>query len=195
MCMCMMSFTKFTNLYLWLYSPFLDFGRLFSFLILYAVDRTPWTGDNPFARPLPTHRRTQTQKKRTHSHPCFEWDSNPRPQCSVNEDSSSLTPRGHCDRLFHIVFFEIPVCIYMYIRSRRYNSLHSFWPLTILGKPSVRTSKWWKEAIKFSTRFGRCVQSVSVQQCGGLRCLFVPIQMLKHHTVRAEKLSQTCVIL
>jgi hypothetical protein len=36
-------------------------GRFFSFLILYTVGRTPWTGDQPVERPLPTHR-----------HPCFE---------------------------------------------------------------------------------------------------------------------------
>jgi hypothetical protein len=46
---------------LWLYSPFsLDFVRFFSFLILHTVGRTPWTGDQPVARPLPTHRPTQT---------------------------------------------------------------------------------------------------------------------------------------
>jgi hypothetical protein len=33
----------------------------FQFLYLYAVGRTPWTGDQPVARPLPTHRTTQTQ--------------------------------------------------------------------------------------------------------------------------------------
>jgi hypothetical protein len=33
---------------------------LFSFLILYMVGRTPWTGDQPIARLLPTHRTTQT---------------------------------------------------------------------------------------------------------------------------------------
>jgi hypothetical protein len=32
---------------------------------LYTVGRTPWTGDQPVARPLPTHRTTQTQNKRT----------------------------------------------------------------------------------------------------------------------------------
>jgi hypothetical protein len=37
----------------------------FSFLILYTVGRTPWTGDQRVARPLPTHRTTQTQNKRT----------------------------------------------------------------------------------------------------------------------------------
>jgi hypothetical protein len=49
---------------LWLYSP-LDLGRIFSFLIIYLVGRTPWTGDQSVAKPLPTHRTTQTQNKRT----------------------------------------------------------------------------------------------------------------------------------
>jgi hypothetical protein len=43
----------------------LDFGCLFSFLILYKVGMTLWTGDQPAARPLPTQRTTQTQNKRT----------------------------------------------------------------------------------------------------------------------------------
>jgi hypothetical protein len=38
---------------------------LFSFLILYTVSRTPWTGDQTVARPLPVHRTTQTQNKCT----------------------------------------------------------------------------------------------------------------------------------
>jgi hypothetical protein len=42
-----------------------DLDRFFRFLILYIVGRTPWTGDQPVARPLPTHRRTQTQNKCT----------------------------------------------------------------------------------------------------------------------------------
>jgi hypothetical protein len=49
----------------------------FSSLILYTVGRTPWAGDQPVARPLPT----QTQNERPHTHPCLEWDSKPRPQC------------------------------------------------------------------------------------------------------------------
>jgi hypothetical protein len=49
---------------LWLYSP-LYLGRLFSFLILYTVGRTPWTGGQPVVRPLPTHTTTQTQNKPT----------------------------------------------------------------------------------------------------------------------------------
>jgi hypothetical protein len=37
---------------------------IFSFLILYTVGRTPLTGDQPVARPLPTH-TTQIQNKGT----------------------------------------------------------------------------------------------------------------------------------
>jgi hypothetical protein len=35
----------------------------FSFVILWTVGRTPWTGDQPVARPLPTHRTTRIQTK------------------------------------------------------------------------------------------------------------------------------------
>jgi hypothetical protein len=43
----------------------LDLCHVFSFLILYTVGRIPWTGDQPVARLLPTHRATQTRNKRT----------------------------------------------------------------------------------------------------------------------------------
>jgi hypothetical protein len=36
----------------------------FSFLILYTVGRTPWTGDQPVARPLPAHIGQLKQSKR-----------------------------------------------------------------------------------------------------------------------------------
>jgi hypothetical protein len=36
---------------------------LVQFLNLYTVGRTPWSGE-PVARPLPTHRATQTRNKR-----------------------------------------------------------------------------------------------------------------------------------
>jgi hypothetical protein len=66
---------------LWIYSPLLNLDRFFSLLILHTVGRTPWTGDQPVARPLATLRTTQTQDKRTQT-PCLEWDSNPRSQRS-----------------------------------------------------------------------------------------------------------------
>jgi hypothetical protein len=53
------------TIYLRLYGPLSNLVRFFSFLILYTVGRIPWTGDQTVARPLPTHRTTQTQNKRT----------------------------------------------------------------------------------------------------------------------------------
>jgi hypothetical protein len=44
-----------------------DLGRFFNFLI-YTVGRTPWTGDQFVARPLPTHITTQILNKRTQTH-------------------------------------------------------------------------------------------------------------------------------
>jgi hypothetical protein len=38
---------------------------IYSFLILYTVGRNPWTGGQTVARPIPTHRTTQTENKRT----------------------------------------------------------------------------------------------------------------------------------
>jgi hypothetical protein len=43
---------------------------LFQFLNLHKLGRIPGTADQPVARPLPTHRTTQTQNKRRH--PCLE---------------------------------------------------------------------------------------------------------------------------
>jgi hypothetical protein len=44
---------------------FWGLGRVFSFLILHTVGRTPQKGDQPVARRLPIHRTTQTQNKHT----------------------------------------------------------------------------------------------------------------------------------
>jgi hypothetical protein len=79
-----------------------EVGRLFQFLNQYTVGRTLWTEDQPVARPLPTHRTTQTQNKRTqYIHPSPEWDSNLRSQCSC------LRSRGHCDRLIGTLEWQI----------------------------------------------------------------------------------------
>jgi hypothetical protein len=61
--------------------PFVGHWPLFSFLISYTVCRTPWTGDQPVARPLPTH--TGQHKHRINSNwlPCLKWNSNPWSQC------------------------------------------------------------------------------------------------------------------
>jgi hypothetical protein len=77
--------------------PLLGSWPLFSFLNFYTVIRTVWTGDQPVARPLPTHTGQHEHRINAHRHPCLEWESNPRSRCS-SEDSSCFRLRGHCDR-------------------------------------------------------------------------------------------------
>jgi hypothetical protein len=50
--------------------PFVGSDRFFFFIfvVLYTVGIIPWMGDQPAARPLPTHRATQTQNKRTQTY-------------------------------------------------------------------------------------------------------------------------------
>jgi hypothetical protein len=70
----------------------------FQFLNLYTVGRTPWTGDQPVARPLPTH-RTQTENKgrQIYIH-ALSGIGTHDPSVRAGEDGSCLRPRGHCDR-------------------------------------------------------------------------------------------------
>jgi hypothetical protein len=60
---------------------------------LYIVGRTPWTGDQPVVRPLPTHKTTQTQNKRTQtSMPWTGFEPTIR-VFRVGEDGSCLLDR------------------------------------------------------------------------------------------------------
>jgi hypothetical protein len=69
------------SIYLWLHSPLLGLGRFFTFLILYTVGRTRWTRNQPVRG---HYLYTEQHKHRTNAnrHPCLEWDSNLRSQCS-----------------------------------------------------------------------------------------------------------------
>jgi hypothetical protein len=69
---------------------------LFQFLNPDTVGRTPWTGDEPFARPLPTHSTTQTQINHTDIHVSSGMQTHD-PSVRAGEDGSCLRPRGHRD--------------------------------------------------------------------------------------------------
>jgi hypothetical protein len=87
------------SIYLWFYGPCGPWP-LFQCLNPYTVGRTPWTGDQPVARPLPTDRTTQTQNKRIQTSmprvgfettiPVFE-----RPK-TVHALDCAATVVGHC---------------------------------------------------------------------------------------------------
>jgi hypothetical protein len=64
--------------------PILQFRNHF-----YTVGRTPWTNDQPVAKPLPTRRTTQTHNKRTQTS---------MPLSGIRIHDPSVRPRGHCDR-------------------------------------------------------------------------------------------------
>jgi len=44
--------------------------------LFWTFGGTPWTGDRLVARPLPI--QDSTTQKNADTHPCVEWDSNPR---------------------------------------------------------------------------------------------------------------------
>jgi hypothetical protein len=48
--------------------------------IYWTFGRTPWTGDQPDAKPLPT--QDNTTQENADTHPCLEQDSKSRSQCS-----------------------------------------------------------------------------------------------------------------
>jgi hypothetical protein len=72
--------------------PLLQFRNPF-----YTDGRPPSTSDQPVARPLPTHRTTQTQNKRTDIH-ALSGIRTHDPSVPASEDSSCLRPRGHRNR-------------------------------------------------------------------------------------------------
>jgi hypothetical protein len=65
-------------------------------------------------RPLPTHRTTQTQNKRTDIHASRGIRTH-YPSVRAGEDGSCLRPRGHCDkRLMYIDPVKLGVKSYLF---------------------------------------------------------------------------------
>jgi hypothetical protein len=83
--------------------PFVGPWLLFQFLNLYKVGRTPWMGDQPVARPMPTHRKYE-HRINAHNPDIHALSGIQTHDLSVraSEDSSCLRPLGHCDRLIKI---------------------------------------------------------------------------------------------
>jgi hypothetical protein len=86
------------SIYLWFYSPLLGLGPIFSFLTFHTIGRTPWTGDQPVARPLHTQSKAPIQNKNTNIH-LSTGIRTQDPSVRTGEVSSWFRPRGHRDRL------------------------------------------------------------------------------------------------
>jgi hypothetical protein len=89
---------------------------LFQCLNLCTADRASWTGDQPVARPLPTHSTTQTQNKRAQtSMPRVVFE--PTIAGFERAKTSCLRPRGHCQQIKNIdlnkYFRKIIICVHL----------------------------------------------------------------------------------
>jgi hypothetical protein len=75
----------------------MDLGRLFSYLILCTVGRTPWTGDQPVQG---RYLHTEQHKHRINAHTDINTLSGigtHNPSVRTGEDGSCLRQRDHCD--------------------------------------------------------------------------------------------------
>jgi hypothetical protein len=122
--------------------PLLQFRNLF-----YTDSRTPWTRDQPVVRPLPTHRTTQTQNKRTKRHQCLEWESNPRSQCS----SERAKRVNNCYTSFY--FYERQILADSRLRSPDI-SPQVYFHQECVGKPSSL------HELQYDYQNGLCVTAV-----------------------------------
>jgi hypothetical protein len=77
------------NFFQWLFQPIQDLGLFFTHI------RTTWTSDQFIARPLPTHKTTQSQNKRIHTPKIHDLSGIRTHNTSVraSEDSLCLRPR------------------------------------------------------------------------------------------------------
>jgi hypothetical protein len=77
-------FQRYLNLYLYIYgsTDLVDFGRFFSFLIYTQSVGLLERGISP-SQGHYLHKKQHKHKINAYRHPCLEWDSNPRSQCST----------------------------------------------------------------------------------------------------------------
>jgi hypothetical protein len=76
----------------------------FSLLIIYSVGRTPWTGDQPVTRPLPTRRTTETQNRGTQtSMPQVEFE--PTIPAFVSERAETVLALDRMATVFSIEIY------------------------------------------------------------------------------------------
>jgi hypothetical protein len=105
-----------TSSYLWTYffNPFLLYLYSVEIAFFFHSDhfidgRTPWTSDQPVAKPIPKHRTTQTQNKHIHipNIQCLVWDSNPRSRLpSARRDCMSYNARLPWPATYELLAFN-----------------------------------------------------------------------------------------
>jgi hypothetical protein len=144
--------------------PFVGPWPLLQFRNLFCRDgRTPWTSDQPVARPLPKHTTTQTQNKHTHTDiQSLELNSNTRFQRSrERRQFMSQTARRLIGSL-SLLFTQSNIAYISHTREQKQvlgccNSLGSMGTFTHaveleLGHESRNYNFTWKKKPKFYRR-------------------------------------------
>jgi hypothetical protein len=110
----------------------LNLGCFFSFLIIYTVGSTPWTGDQPVGRLIPAH--TEQHKHKIHVNArnteirALSGIRNHDPSVQASEDSSCLKPRDHCDRPYCCLAYLLSHGAEPFLRSHSRTSQHFMEP-------------------------------------------------------------------
>jgi hypothetical protein len=78
--------------------PFVGPCLLLQFLNLHTVGKTPWTGDQPIAKPLPAHTGQHKHRINAHRHYASSGTRTYDASVRASEDCSCLRRRGHCCR-------------------------------------------------------------------------------------------------
>jgi hypothetical protein len=106
------------SIYLRLYSPCGPWP-LFQFPNLYTLGRTPWTGDQPFARPLLTNRTRQTQNKRKQTSMPLVGIEPPIPVFYPAETVNALDRApvviGNIEVLFHYIRMKVMLNLFSFV--------------------------------------------------------------------------------
>jgi hypothetical protein len=110
---------------------------------LWTFGRTPWTGDQPVARSLPT--QDSTTQKNADTHPCLQLDSNPRSQYSSGRRQTAwpLGPAVNWDAFYKMSQISTRTRI---LRQDKLTG-GSFW------LSSVSRAEYWDSALKSAAFF------------------------------------------
>jgi hypothetical protein len=113
----------------------------------YTVGRTPWTGDQIVAKPLPVnkHRKTRARAQtHTHTHtntkhPSTDWDSNPRSRLpkAVHALDRSATVTGLCGNYLSQTIRNIEVVNSWRIGNDNLGGGGYFFPSRVFEVPGV----------------------------------------------------------
>jgi hypothetical protein len=115
--------------------PFVVPWPLFQFLhLFYTVGRTPWTGDQALARPLPTHRTTQTQNKRPQTsmpqvgfEPAIPVFKHAKTFRALYHVATVIGEVGQMATVKGVYFFHVIQIFWLHLRQRMHSKSYIWW--------------------------------------------------------------------